>query len=171
MSASTIRFRGTPVSTSRTTVRATVTAFLVATASVALVACAPDPDLSAVESELAAVENVTAATASPQHSNFPWETQVNIDLYVEQTGEESLLHTVREIAPVLAADRATSRFKTTINFYEGEPADYGENGATSFDVAYVPQSGGVFEQELGLTEFAGIVFESGDAQRLAEESD
>ncbi|MDW4572951.1 hypothetical protein R8Z57_09230 [Microbacterium sp. M3] len=171
MSDSRRRIRGNPAAATRAPLRAAANAIVVATATLALAGCAPDPDLGAVESGLAGVDNVTAATASPQHSNFPWETQVNIDLYVEETDEDALVQTVRDIAPVLAADRATSRFETTVNFYEGEPADYGDDGADSFDRAYVPQDGGVFEQELGLTEFAGIVFGPGDVERLAAESD
>lgn len=133
------------------TALAAITATL---AAVALTGCAPDPNLTTVADELADVPNVTEAVTDSQHSNFPWETQVNIDLTVSDSSEEALLQTIRDIAPVLAEDPATSRFDTRI-FFLDEAGD-------------VYWTEGIFEEEFGLNEFLTVTFRDGDAQRIAD---
>lgn len=115
--------------------------------ALSLAGCAGNPDLSSLESELSDVEGVNGAMAWPTHSGAPWNTQINVLLFVDDPSDEGLIDAVRAAAPVLAADSVASRNEVTIGFVDGDRDDYSERSEAFGDelvvMEIVPQTLGV----------------------------
>jgi hypothetical protein len=94
--------------------------------AVSLAGCAGNPDLAPLESRLAEVDGVNGAIAWPTHSGAPWNTQVNVLLFVDDPSEDALIDVVRAAAPALAADAAAGRNEVSVSFVEGDREDYAD---------------------------------------------
>jgi hypothetical protein len=137
--------------------------------AVSLAGCAGNPDLGPLESQLSEVEGVNGAMAWPTHSGAPWNTQVNLLLFVEDPSEEGLVDAVRAAAPVLAGDSAAGRHEVSIGFVEGDPANYEDRFAAFRDQALFSAA---VAETLGGRDLGGemIVLTPDDVRRLADGS-
>ncbi len=143
---------------------ATVTAVVVGALS--LVGCSADPDLAPLESRLAEVPGVNGAFTWVTHSGAPWNTQVQVLLFVDEPTESGLVDAVRGAAPVIADDAAASRHPVGIWFVDGDRADYADRDSASADAMAIFPS--VFET-LGLDGSGGRMITVGpdDIERIA----
>jgi hypothetical protein len=137
--------------------------------ALSLAGCAGNPDLAPLESRLADVDGVNGAIAWPTHSGAPWNTQVNVMLFVDEPSEEGLIAAVRASAPALASDPAAGRNEVSISFADGSRADYADRFEAS--EATVRFSDAV-TQTLGVRDLSGevLVLSPADVRRIADES-
>ena len=101
----------------------TVLATGLAIGILALAGCAADPDVSGLESSLGGIDGVSGADVSVAHSNGPWQTQINVLLFVDDPSIAAVAEVVRQAAPVLAADPASSAREVSIVAIDGDPAE------------------------------------------------
>jgi hypothetical protein len=141
---------------------------MIAVGAVALAGCAADPDLTELEANLAEIPGVTAAEATVSHPGLPWNTEILVSLFVEDSSDETVIGAFRGAASVFLADPATSRHPVSVGLLEGEPADY--PSSVNRSSARIPLNA-VTAEELGLEVGGGfIALSSEDLQRLADES-
>lgn len=108
---------------SRKTLRAGLT--IAATLGVLVLSgCAGNPDLTGLEGELAELEGVNGAAAYTTHSGAPWNTQVVVMLFLDDSSDAAVLASAEAAAPVLAADPTASSHEVSIAFIDGDRADY-----------------------------------------------
>lgn len=146
-----------------------VLAAAVGLGALSLAGCAGDPDLAPLESRLAEVDGVNGAMAWPTHSGAPWNTQVNLMLFVDDSSEEALIAAVRATAPTLASDPVAGRNEVSISFVDGDRADYTDRFEASD--AEVRFSDAV-TQTLGVRDLSGevLVLSPDDVRRIADGS-
>ena len=97
---------------------------LVAVSALALAGCAGNPDVTDLEAQLSEVDGVNDATVAVTHSNFPWETQLVVTLYLEDSSDAGIAGAVRSAAPVFVADPVGSRHEVTLAFVPGRLSDF-----------------------------------------------
>ncbi|MDY0907951.1 hypothetical protein [Microbacterium sp. CFBP9034] len=133
---------------SRTAKRGVVVAVL-ALGALALAGCASNPDLTGLESDLGQVDGVNGAFVWPTHSGAPWNTQVQVMLFLDDSSDDAVVEAVRGSAAVIAADAEASRHDVTISFVDGDRADYADRSdASAAEISVMPP---VYEA-LGLPE-------------------
>jgi hypothetical protein len=144
-----------------------VLAAAVALGAVSLAGCAGNPDLTSLESRLAEVEGVNGAFAWPTHSGAPWNTQVNLLLFVDDSSEQALIDVVRAAAPVMATDTAAGRHEVSISFVDGDRQDYTDRFEAFDDVVRFSDA---VPQALGARDLSGemLVLSPENVQALAE---
>jgi hypothetical protein len=111
----------------------TVLAATLAIGALALGGCAADPDVAGLEAGLSEAAGVNGAMVYTTHSGAPWNTQVQVLLFVDDPSDEGLVTAVRGAAPVLAEDPVASRHEVTIRLIDGERSDYPDRFAASAD--------------------------------------
>ncbi len=84
----------------------------------ALAGCAGESDVSGLQDELSQVDGVNGALVWPSHPGAPWNTQINVTLFLEEGSTDAVVAAAQAAAPVLAADPAASRHDVTIAFVE-----------------------------------------------------
>jgi hypothetical protein len=84
---------------------------------------AADPDVDDLQSALGGIAGVSAADVSVAHSNGPGQTQINVLLFVEDPSIDAVAAVVRQAAPVLSADPASSGREVSIVAIDGDPAE------------------------------------------------
>lgn len=97
---------------------------VIALGSLALAGCAGDPDVTDLQTQLSEVDGVNDATVSVTHSNFPWETQLVVTLFIEDATDDGVVDVTRAAAPVFVADPVASRHEVSIYFVPGQQSDY-----------------------------------------------
>jgi ethanolamine utilization microcompartment shell protein EutS len=148
--------------------RRTAAAALVALAALSLAGCAGDPDLSTLEGDLAQVEGVNGAFVWSTHSGAPWNTQVQIMLFLDDASDDGVIRAVRGAAPVIAGDASAARHDVHVSFVDGDRASYSDRLETTADqVTVMP----VVYEELGLQDSGrySIVLRPADLSALADE--
>lgn len=118
-------------------------AALLTAGALALAGCAADPDVSALESGLERADGVNGAMVYTTHSGAPWNTQVQVLLFVDDPSDDGIAGAVRGAAPILAEDPVASRHEVTIRLIDGDRDDYADRFAAAADeITVLPE---VFE--------------------------
>ena len=97
----------------------------------AMAGCAARPDLSGLEDELGQVDGVNGAIVWTTHPGAPWNTQVNVTLFLDEASSDAVIDAARAAGPVLAADPSASRHDVTIAFADAQRADYTRDSISS----------------------------------------
>lgn len=114
-----------------------------------LSACAANPDLSGLEEQLAQVDGVNGAVVWSTHPGAPWNTQVNVALFLDEASSAAVAAAMEGALPVLAADPEASRHDVAVSFAHADSADYTRDTVSRAPkVTVLPE---VYEQ-LGLTD-------------------
>lgn len=133
----------------------------------AMAGCAASPDLSDLEDELGQVEGVNGAIVWATHPGAPWNTQVNVTLFLDEASSEAVIDATRAAGPVLAADPSASRHDVSIAFADADRADYTRDSISSApSVTVMPE---VYEA-LGLQDTGAhmILIRAGALSPIAE---
>ena len=94
--------------------------------ALALSGCAGNPDLSGLEEDLAGIDGVNGAVAYTTHSGAPWNTQVVVMLFLDESSDAAVIASAEAAAPVLAGDPTASRHEVSIAFIDGDRSDYAD---------------------------------------------
>lgn len=115
----------------------------------ALSACAGDPEVSGLEEQLSQIDGVNGALVWSTHPGAPWNTQVNVALFLDEASTAAVTTAMEGAIPVLAADPVASRHDVAVSFAHGDRADYTrENFSRAPEVTILPE----VYAELGLTD-------------------
>jgi hypothetical protein len=131
----------------------------------ALSACAADPDVSGLEEELAQIDGVNGAVVWSTHPGAPWNTQVNVTLFLDEASSASVAAAMEGALPVLAADPQAGRHDVAVSFADADRADYTvDDVATAPQITVMPE---VYEQ-LGLADTGRylILLRAGELESL-----
>lgn len=148
--------------------RSVPVAVILVAGALGITGCAGDPDLAPLEAELSAIDGTSGAIAWVNHSGAPWNTQVNIQLFMDDLSDEDLIEAVQAAAPILAADPTAGRTRVTIRFVDGDRDDYADHYEASADD--IPISAEVAEA-LGLRDpgTPSLVLSPADVDAIAQE--
>lgn len=127
----------------------TALAIAAAFGALALSGCAATPDLSGLESHLAEIDGVNGAMVYTTHSGAPWNTQVVVLLFLDDSSGESVVASAQSAAPVLVDDPAASGHEVTMYFIDGERGDYATRSEAFADSIPVTSA---LAEELGVTQ-------------------
>lgn len=120
----------------------------------ALSACAADPDVSGLEDRLSQIDGVNGALVWSTHPGAPWNTQVNVTLFLDEASTSAVTAAMNDALPILAGDPEASRHDVAVGFADGDRADYTrENASSASAITVLPE---VYEQ-LGLTDTGAYV--------------
>lgn len=99
---------------------------LVTVGAMALTGCASSPDLTGLESELGTVSGVNGSIVYTTHSGAPWNTQVEVLLFMDESSEPGLVDAVREAAPLILDDPGASGHDVNFSFIAAQRSDIDE---------------------------------------------
>lgn len=147
----------------------TALAIVAAIGALALTGCAASPDLSGLESELAAIDGINGAMAYTTHSGAPWNTQVVVLLFLDDPTDDAVVASVQSAAPVLADDPTASGNEVTLSFIDGDRSDYASRSEAFADSIPVTSD---LAEAFGVTQPGSemLRLSPGDVRRLAEGS-
>lgn len=110
----------------------------------ALAGCAARPDVSGLEDELGQVDGVNGAIVWTTHPGAPWNTQVNVRLFLDEASSDAVAAAMDAALPVLAADPQARRHDVAVSFADADRADYtSENASSAPTITILPE---VYEQ-------------------------
>lgn len=142
------------------------TAAAVVVGALSLAGCAGEADLGPLDSGLADVPGTSGAVTWTTHPGAPWNTEVQVLLYVDDATETGLVDVVRAAAPVISDDAVAARHPVRLWFVDGDAADHEDGTSASSDAMAIPPS--VFEA-LGVDARGGrsIAVSADDLRRIA----
>lgn len=135
----------------------------------ALSGCAGNPDLSDLEANLAGIDGVNGAMAYTTHSGAPWNTQVVVMLFLDDSSDQALIASTEAAAPVLAEDPSASRHEVSIAYIDGERSAYTDRSdAYRDDITIMP----VVSETLGVADSGPgfLRLSPDDVRRIADGS-
>lgn len=139
-----------------------------AVGALALCGCAADTELSGLETQLAEVGGVNGAIVYTTHSGAPWNTQVQVMLFVDDPSGDAIAGVARDAVTVLAADPTASRNEVTMSFVDGRRAEYPDRFSAFRDQITIPAA---VYAELGAGEGGGtksLTLAPHDVRRLTD---
>lgn len=114
---------------------------LAGAALLALTGCAPNPDVTGLDADLAALDGVNGADVAIQHPGAPWNTKVVVRLFVDDAAQEPMTRAVLDAARIFAEHAATARHGADIILVDGDIDDYADPVYSNVDIVVLESDG------------------------------